>query len=90
MKRSVDVKSFLIGALSMLFLISTISASADIFSRDEAARLRKLAKYIQPDGNLNIGDKRSSCSGHRFMMMYPRGEGSFYEGERTEFTCSGK
>jgi hypothetical protein len=58
MKSRIDLKSFLIGALSVLLLVSTISAAIDNFSQDEISRLRQLASYIQPDGNLNMGNKK--------------------------------
>jgi len=63
MKRGIDLKSFLIGALSVLLLVSTISAAGDNFSQDEVSRLRMLAGYLQPDGNLNMGSKKIIMQG---------------------------
>ena len=42
----------------MGLLFSTLGATADIFTPDEAARLKRLAAYMQPDGNLNLGNKK--------------------------------
>ena len=63
MKRGIDLKSFLIGALSVLLLVSTISAAGDNFSQDEVSRLKMLASYLQPDGNLNMGSKKIIMQG---------------------------
>lgn len=56
--KKIDVKSFLIGALTVLFLVSTISAASDNLSQAELASLRQLASYVQSDGNLNLGSKK--------------------------------
>jgi hypothetical protein len=58
MKKNIDIKSFLIGGLSVIFLVTFISAASDNFSQDEITRLRRIASYVQPDGNLNIGNKK--------------------------------
>lgn len=63
MKKSLDVKSFIIGALSVLCLISTISASNNDLNQDEISRLRQFVRYIQSDGNLNMGNKKIILQG---------------------------
>ena len=63
MKKSFDTKSFLMGALTVLFLISTISAAGNDLSQDEISRLRQFVRYIQPDGNLNMGNKKIIMQG---------------------------
>lgn len=58
MKKHFDVKSFFIGALTVLCLIATISAANNQLSQEEISRLRQLAGYVQSDGNLNMGGKK--------------------------------
>jgi hypothetical protein len=59
MKRlSIDLKSFLIGALSVGLLFSTLGASSEFFSPDEAARLNNFAACLQPDGHINLGPRK--------------------------------
>ena len=57
-KFPIDLKSFLIGALAAGLLFSTLEATADIFTPDEAARLKSFAACVQPDGNLNLGNRK--------------------------------
>jgi hypothetical protein len=59
MKRfSIDLKSFLIGALAVGLLFSTLGASSDFFTPDEAARLKNFATCLQPDGHINLGPRK--------------------------------
>jgi len=63
MKNRIDVKSFLIGCLTVLVLVSTLAAGTDVFSQDEIVRLKRLASYVQPDGSLNLGSKKIIMQG---------------------------
>ena len=55
---SIDVKSFIIGALSILLIGSVLGVGSDFFTPDEAARLKNFANCIQGDGSINLGNKR--------------------------------
>jgi hypothetical protein len=63
MKKGIDVKSFLLGCLTVLVLATTIAAGTDYFNSDEAAKLKILAGYVQPDGSLNLGSKKITMLG---------------------------
>jgi hypothetical protein len=89
MKSRIDLKSFLIGALSVLLLVSTISAAVDNFSQDEISRLRQLASYIQPDGNLNMGSKKIIMLGSSIYDDGSQGGGLILRGGANRINING-
>ena len=89
MKSHIDLKSFLIGALSLLLLVSTISAAVDNFSQDEISRLRQLARYLQPDGNLNIGNKKIIMQGSTIYDDSSEGGGLIIRGGKNRVNIHG-
>ena len=56
--RLIDPKSLIIGLLSGALLVMLLGAAADSFTPDEVARLKTFAAMVQPDGNLNLGNKK--------------------------------
>ncbi len=80
MKNKIDVKSFLIGCLSVLVLVSTIAAGTDVFSQDEIVRLKRLASYVQPDGSLNLGSKKIIMQGSSIYDDGSQGGGLILKG----------
>ena len=88
-KAGIDLKSFLIGALSVLLLVSTISAAGDNFSSDEVSRLRQLAGYLQPDGNLNIGNKKIVMLGSSIYDDGSQGGGLILRGGANRVNING-
>lgn len=54
--------SFGLGALCTLCTVLLLGAGGESFSPDEVGRLRMLASYVQPDGNLNLGN-------HKIVML---------------------
>jgi hypothetical protein len=89
MKKVIDLKSFLIGALSVLLLVSTISATGDNFSQDEITRLRHLASYLQPDGNLNLGNKKIIMLGSSIYDDGSQGGGLILRGGANRINING-
>jgi hypothetical protein len=89
MKKVIDLKSFLIGALSVLLLVSTISAAGDNFSQDEIARLRHLATYLQPDGNLNLGNRKIIMQGSSIYDDGSQGGGLILRGGANRISING-
>ncbi len=60
--KSIDVKSMLIGVLLTLLAVVTVGAAYDGFSQQEISRLKRIASYMQDDGNLNMGN-------HKIIML---------------------
>lgn len=89
MKAKIDLKSLLIGALGMLLLVSTISASGDNFSQDEVFRLKRLAGYMQPDGNLNMGNKKIIMLGSSIYDDGSQGGGLILRGGSNRVNING-
>jgi hypothetical protein len=89
MKSRIDLKSFLIGALSVLLLVSTISAAVDNFSPDEISRLKQLAGYIKPDGNLNMGNKKIIMLGSSIYDDGSQGGGLILRGGANRINVNG-
>ncbi|MGA3209412.1 MAG: hypothetical protein ABSE05_16510 [Syntrophales bacterium] len=58
-----DVKSFIIGVLLTLLLVVMAGATSDVFNQTEIARLKRIATYIQDDGNLNLGKQKIIMQG---------------------------
>ena len=58
MKQRFDVKSFIIGILATMLVVVTTGAGYDMFSQQEVTRLKRLASYVQDDGNLNLGNRK--------------------------------
>lgn len=56
--KKIDFKSFIIGILSTLLVVVTAGAGYDMFSQQEVSRLKRLATYMQDDGNLNLGNRK--------------------------------
>jgi hypothetical protein len=89
MNSRIDLKSFLIGALTVLLLVSTISAAVDNFSQDEIGRLRRLAGYLQPDGNLNLGNKKIIMLGSSIYDDGSQGGGLILRGGANRINING-
>jgi len=49
--------SFGLGVLCALCALLLVGAGGESFSPDEVIRLKTLASYVQPDGNLNLGNR---------------------------------
>jgi len=60
--KGLDFKSFIIGVLASLLLVVVAGAAYEQFSPQEVARLKRLASYMQDDGNLNLGN-------HKIIML---------------------
>ena len=56
--KQLDTKSFIIGVLATMLIVVMTGAGYDMFSQQEVARLKRLASYLQDDGNLNMGNKK--------------------------------
>lgn len=56
--KKIDFRSFSIGILSALLVVVTAGAGFDVFSQQEITRLKKLAAFMQDDGNLNLGNRK--------------------------------
>lgn len=56
--QGIDPKSFIIGILVTLLTVLAAGAAYDAFSPQEITRLKRLASYLQDDGNLNMGNRK--------------------------------
>lgn len=56
--KGIDAKSFIIGILVTLVAVMAAGAAHDAFSPQEINRLKRLASYVQDDGNLNMGNRK--------------------------------
>lgn len=54
----VQPASFGLGALCAFCAFLLLGAGGESFSPEEVVRLKTLASYVQPDGNLNLGNRK--------------------------------